>query len=62
MAKWLCVGAVLEYELDELVLALASPLPGELSYLSTVKVLGFVFYLYAPYFYPGHDTQGLVTL
>ena len=54
--------SVLEYELDELVLVLASPLPGDLPIWSTVMVLGFVCYLYGLYFYPGHDMQGLVTL
>ena len=48
---------VLEYELDELVLVLASPLPGDLHMWSTVMVLGFVCYLYGLYFFPGHDTQ-----
>jgi hypothetical protein len=49
--------SVLEYELDELVLVLASHLPGDLHFWSTVMVLGFVCYLYGLYFFPGHDTQ-----
>ncbi len=49
--------SVFEYELDELVLVLASLLPGDLHMWSTVMVLGFVCYLYGLNFFPGHDTQ-----
>ena len=62
MAKWLCVGAVLGYELDELVLLLLHPYLVNYPIWSTVMVLGFVFYLYDPYFYSGHDTQAWLAL